>query len=83
MHKCLMLVRQNSFNSFDNDTDSDLQTTHHRSTILDALDELELMEVNNDPNADETDTDNDESQELEKLDAATGPVVPPRFLPPL
>jgi hypothetical protein len=76
-----MTMRQNSFND---DTNSDLQTTHHHSTILDALNELELMEVNDDPNTDETDTDDDESQELEILDAATGPVVPPKIpTPPL
>ena len=74
MHKHLMLVRQNSFDSLDDDTDSDSQMTHHHSTILDALDELELMEVDDDPNADQTDTDDDES-ELEILNSATGPVV--------
>ncbi|KAG1883120.1 hypothetical protein F4604DRAFT_1921024 [Suillus subluteus] len=83
MHKHLMLVRQNSFDSLDDDTNSDLQMTHHRNTILDALDELELMEVDDDPNADQTDTDDDESQELEILDSATGPVVPPKIPTPL
>ncbi|KAG1906105.1 uncharacterized protein F5891DRAFT_975559 [Suillus fuscotomentosus] len=74
-----MLATQNSFNSLDDDTNSNLQMTHHHNTILDALDELELMEVNDDPNADQTDTDNDESQELEVLDSATGPLVPPKI----
>ncbi|KAG1895219.1 uncharacterized protein F5891DRAFT_984425 [Suillus fuscotomentosus] len=82
MHKCLMLATQNSFDSLDDDTNSDLQMTHHRNTILDALDELELMEVDNDPNADQTDTDDDKSQELEILDSATGPVVPPKIPTP-
>ncbi|KAG1837958.1 hypothetical protein C8R48DRAFT_666962 [Suillus tomentosus] len=83
MHKRLMLATQNSFDSLaDDDTNSDLQMTHHRNTILDALDELELMEVDDDPNADQTDTDDDESQELEILDSATGPVVPPKIPTP-
>ncbi|KAG1899672.1 uncharacterized protein F5891DRAFT_980910 [Suillus fuscotomentosus] len=82
MHKRLMLATQNSFDSLDDDTNSDLQMTHHHNTILDALDELELMEVDNDPNADQTDTDDDESQELEILDSATGPVVPPKIPTP-
>ncbi|KAG1828411.1 hypothetical protein EV424DRAFT_1536679 [Suillus variegatus] len=42
------------------------------------------MEVDDDPNADQTDSNDDESQELEILDSATGPVVPPKIpTPPL
>ncbi|KAG1824886.1 uncharacterized protein BJ212DRAFT_1476175 [Suillus subaureus] len=82
MHKHLMLTRHNSFDSLDDDTNSDLQMTHHHSTILDALNELELMEVDDNPNTDQTDTDDDESQELEILDSATGPIVPPKIPTP-
>ncbi|KAG2345633.1 hypothetical protein BDR05DRAFT_946676 [Suillus weaverae] len=40
------------------------------------------MEVDDDPNADQTDTDDDESQELKILDSATGPVLPPKIPTP-
>jgi hypothetical protein len=40
-----MLARQNSFNSFDGDINSDLQMTHHHSAILDDLNADETKEI--------------------------------------
>jgi hypothetical protein len=68
-------------NTLDDDSD-DPEVTHHHSIILDALDEMDLMEVDNDPDADQTDPDDNELDEFETLDATTGPGEPPKIPTP-
>src|SRR6267154_729701 len=68
------------WNSLDDDGD-DPEVTHH-SIILDALDEMDLMEVDDDPNANQTDPDDDELDEFKTLDATTGPGEPPKIPTP-
>jgi hypothetical protein len=72
-----MLERQNSLHDSD-----DSQLACHHSTILDALDMMELMEVDDDPNADQTNTDEDQLEEVETLDSSTESAPPKIPTPP-
>jgi len=66
------------WNSLDDDSDYPEGTYHHGSI----LDEMDLMEVDDDPDADQTDPDDDELDEFKTLDAATRPGEPPKIPTP-
>ena len=76
----LLLEKRNSL-----DDDSDYpEGTHYNTSILDALDEMDLIEVDDDPDADQTDSDDDELNEFKTLDATTRPGEPLKIpTPPL
>jgi hypothetical protein len=68
-------------NSLDDDS-NDPEVTHYHSIILDALDEMDLMEVDDDPDADQTDPNDDELDEFKTLDATTWPGELPKIPTP-